>query len=636
MSHAARRTSLARYLNSPGASAWLLSPEPVACITAKTLQSAVAYSISTNANLSNGHPALSLDIEGTYLTTLHFCSLLAPEPWPLLLTLLLAIPPPVSSPLTSLDVLATIATTTDNIELGVIYGLSVPHVFAHTPLMSGAFPKTRRMAIDLACSDPLELVEVCHFDNCAVAVIVRRYHRTIAHDMPLIGYAALHVGVDLNRASARLAGASSFQDIFGPPALTAEFYEASSCIVCGAGDCVRMLLEKSPSGRMRITMRADAPPPASTPRVVYERESLIVNVVMGGEGEYQDMIRRRTVHGLGLSVTSSPNLDPRHLCQPRVHMAYLAPYSPYLPPCRPLDATEEAQKPTFSFDSSDDEAASAVWIQSNRGVAVPVVLPKARRSRYVEPHLALMEGVYEDAVPGFGSNQTACYANASAVNIAPPLQTFPLPTAEPCFGPLECSCSAVATDDALETRSALPWMQSDQYRQFGGEDCGIGELKYSEPEIWHPVTGELSMPDRPIAPPTVTPSVVMSASTVAMPIAPGLTLASSGSNGDVPTSTSLGGKREDFCSVDVVDSFVEEIEMANITGGNDVVEYTISMEDGLDNERRFSCSLCSSRFKLRTDMMRHIARIHGKERNFVCPICERAFGVRVHVSRWTG
>jgi hypothetical protein len=345
------------------------------------------------------------------------------------------------------------------------------------------------------------------------------------------------------------------------------------------------------------------------------------------------MVRRRTVHGLGLSVTSSPNLDPRHLCQPRVHVAYLAPYSPYLPPCRPLDATEVAQKPTFSFDSSDDEAASAVWIQSNRGVAIPVVLPKARRSRCIEPHLALMEGVYEDAAPGLGANQTSFFASASAVNFAPPLQMYPLPTAEPGFGPLEGSCSAVASDDAFATISAPPWLRSDQYRQFRGEDGGIGELECPEPEMWHPVTGELSMADRPIAPAPVSSSVVMSASALAMAIAPGLALASPGSNSDVPTSTSLEGKREDCCRVDVVDSYVfEETVTADITGGNAGVGI-IPMEDGSDNERRFSCSLCSSRFKLRTDMMRHIARIHGKERNFVCPICERAFGVRVHLSR---
>ena len=47
----------------------------------------------------------------------------------------------------------------------------------------------------------------------------------------------------------------------------------------------------------------------------------------------------------------------------------------------------------------------------------------------------------------------------------------------------------------------------------------------------------------------------------------------------------------------------------------------------------FQCSICDTKFGLKTDLKRHVDRVHGSKKNYACDICQLKFSHTGHVNR---
>lgn len=56
-------------------------------------------------------------------------------------------------------------------------------------------------------------------------------------------------------------------------------------------------------------------------------------------------------------------------------------------------------------------------------------------------------------------------------------------------------------------------------------------------------------------------------------------------------------------------------------------------ENGSDVEKKHACTICSSRFKMRGDLLRHVKVIHEGKKMYTCEICGKSFGHSGHLNR---
>jgi hypothetical protein len=528
--------------------------------------------------------------------------------------------------------------------------------------MSGALPTTRRLAIDMTRSgaDPLELVEVCHFNNGAVSVIVRRFYRTSGPILPGAGYATLHTSVLPGAFNRCTLGATSFNQVFGQPAFTVDFFEASYCPVCETDvscscpfsailaacerasvaayeqeasdalaegnltgpyvpsrweDFVDLIRNRTPSGFLRVCMRQQTT--SSAPSVILEHESRVVNIFVDGPGDYQDMMRRRTVHGLGLTVLSSPYLDPTFLCQPSASLAHLAPYSPLLDPHLAASVYPVTYAPRIHSKASrsSDEVMSAVW------------LPGAGYAR-TDPASDIMVARNQYRSRSLGGPSQVATINPSD------------------------NRASSKESSSLQRHLMYPAARRRLENVVGSKRCDDGDDgdTGNDDSAWKPDVEELEDSSLSVQIPCTAQKLTCNPSGhnkrcraedagAAQPACPPHHLLSIGKAGNTHSSSvSIGRDIETTDRGDGSDGEEEDDHQVPGLQRKDVVEMkeTASSSRSSDrngDERKFVCPLCPSRFKLRTDLTRHIARIHDKERNFECPVCGRRFGHTGHRNR---
>lgn len=265
------RRTLQRYLSNAEVSRWLFSTEPITTVTPKHLAECFVYSIGFG-NRPLALPRM-MDVEDMLIVT----------------------------------------SVSNGFVLGVLWGLGQPHVFAKTAIMLNKKPIARRFAIDVTVQDALEFMEFDTFEDGKIVVAFRRFLHTRDHALPCLATVDLHE-------------ASTVRNTLGPVIMRAEVLEAANCPSCGraGASCMCEFLDyQSPSAPVkrktftwndftaqfmnkaqlgRIHMRILAFLPHVGEVEVFRSEVNAVNVLQKGDNQYLNLLRRKAVHGLGVSV----------------------------------------------------------------------------------------------------------------------------------------------------------------------------------------------------------------------------------------------------------------------------------------------------------------------------------------------
>lgn len=317
--------ALARYLAQPDVARWLFSADPVHSVTAEALDRAFVYSI--------GFGATVLDEHG--------------KPMPRVM---------------DIEDMLVLCGTPGHFAVGVVWGLSQTHVFARTPLMLGKKPLARRFAVDLSQKDCLEFMEFVLFDDGVAVVMFRQFLHTEDGSLPVLSCARMHASTGPGFA-------------LGPVLMTANVFEAASCPQCylPASACQCSFGSRSPctaiqvtthswshfvgrfsrkgrSGTVLLTMSANMPQLGMVE--IVNNEVPVVNVLQQGNSEYMNLMRRKAVHALGVTVIM-PRGDT-HLAAARIEQDYLDLHNGYVQRKRGLDARDEI--PALSSASASASA----------------------------------------------------------------------------------------------------------------------------------------------------------------------------------------------------------------------------------------------------------------------------------------
>lgn len=266
--------TLQRYLSNQNVSNWLFSTTPLTTVPSQSLSSSFVYAIGFGH-----HPApRTMNVEDMLIFTAMY----------------------------------------DTFATGVVWGLNQPHIFARTPMMLDKKPTARRFAVDLSIRDALEFLEFVHFDDGMLVIAFRRFLHTRDGALPVV-------------VSARLHAPSPVPGVLGPVRMRAEAFEAACCPNCGQSgrECkcdfgtspptsivtknthswnqfTGMFMRKANHGTIRLRMFGYLEGLGECK--VYDDYVPVLNVLQKGDTEYCNVLRRKAVQGMGVNVVM-PRLE---------------------------------------------------------------------------------------------------------------------------------------------------------------------------------------------------------------------------------------------------------------------------------------------------------------------------------------
>lgn len=220
--------------------------------------------------------------------------------------------PPGAPRTMNIEDMLIVTARTGGFLLGYIWGLSQPHVFAKTPLMLNKRPISRRFAVDFSTKEALEFMEFAAFEDGKIVVMFRQFIHTLDLSLPCL-------------ACARLHNTSNVEQTLGPVLMRADLFEAACCPRCGqVGKACRCSFDSyAPNAAVRkstytwaqyssafmkkarvgtIKLRMTATLPGVGEMRIVDDEIPVLNVLQKGDSEYMNLLRRKAVQGLGVHV----------------------------------------------------------------------------------------------------------------------------------------------------------------------------------------------------------------------------------------------------------------------------------------------------------------------------------------------
>jgi hypothetical protein len=621
--------ALSRYLSVPAVATWLTTPTPVRSVPARALQNSFVYAIAFGLDSKTETPLAT----------------------------------PARSRMDVEDMLCVCELTPENFALGIVYGLAQPHVFARTPLMARSTPTTRRFAVDLNATSCLEFMELVHFDNAMVCCNYRQFLHIPDGSLPVVVRATLHAP-------------SGSPGVLGPVVMRAEIFEAVTCPACRrdnyACQCpfeaksrvlsqrvvtrswthfTSKFMRKARDGKIRLSLSAVVPAVGEVPVLTRDVDSL--NVLVQGQSEYMTLMRRKAVHGLGISVTYPGHDAP--LAAPAEAADYLALHNEHARRKRPLltagggdgGAVDSHPPPAAGVDVDSmlralDESFALVAgrtdavgsSEASHGTSLLAVHGSVQSGEDGAPFERedLLDRLL-NAVSGRGSRRGAGFdegvSGSDAPGRAPSLHEGHAvrsgvvgayaggeESANSASGELDLLLSTVVTgrragggDDARDSSICATGFMSHGGGGAGGADEEDGRSTSGVVEAAASFSGngngngihEMDSPDSVAQVHHVDESIA------------------------VPWQARAKRVR----TAPEVRELTAAVAPAAATSAPPVRRGCVAAED----ERKHACDSCPSRFKMRGDLQRHVRVVHEKAKTHVCPTCGKAFGHSGHLNR---
>lgn len=562
-----------RYLSNLDVARWLFSEEQVQTISAQSIKNAAVYAIDFHS--SSDAKQHQMDIEDMMI----------------------------------------VCGASGSFVLGVVYGLSQPHIFATTPLMADKKPLTRRFAVDLSRRHALEFMEFLTFEHQMLVIVYRQFMHTNDQSLPVVVAATLH-------------SPSTIPYTPGPVLMRADLLEASFCPNCrrcgrkckcefdsykptGAisrcctswNQFYSMFSTKAKLGVAKIQIRAKLGPVGDV--AILEKELPLLNIIQRGDTHYMNILRRKAVQGLGLTVfmprTESPlvtaSIQNDFVDLHNRHISLIQNREILMPPHAAISATPlllEDKSTTPITEELIDLCASAY-----------------RELSADDAESMNDDAAYEYALLG-GHMNTHCLQNPFAVG-AKESSTL---TANPSVGSLSNSLHLVEPQNSHSMRSLL-----DQ-NNF---------VAVSSPlSVWQSEVDDVHHPD--VVDHTATADLFTSTQ-----LNYG-TYESHDNDQIVPEELIVSGLRTSSdTSASSQNSSKSKRKRLDpnhgLHGATLSIRSKSSSRESDRIEKRHVCPTCSAGFKMRGDLSRHIRTVHEGKRRYTCHTCQKAFGHSGHLNR---
>eukprot|EP00177_Eucheuma_denticulatum_P000898 GFKZ01001628.1.p1 GENE.GFKZ01001628.1~~GFKZ01001628.1.p1 ORF type:complete len:757 (+),score=63.79 GFKZ01001628.1:361-2631(+) len=643
-------SAVARYLRNPEVARWLFSNEEIRTVSAEALDASFVYAIGWGM-CPPGTPR-SMNIEDMLIVTGQVGTFV----------------------------------------LGYIWGLSQPHVFARTPLMLDRVPLARRFAVDFSRREALEFMEFVTFDDGKVVVMFRQFLHTHDLSLPCVACARLHASSKVEQTLGPLLMRA---DLFEAACCPACGQVGKGCRCSfdsyAPNSAVRRVthtwnqfsgsfMRKARLGTIKLRMTAVLPNVGEL--TIMDNEIPVVNVLQKGDTEYMRLMRRKAVHGLGVNVVM-PRADAWVLAQSvendfiDLHNSFVTrkrireeegavPGASFLEASTLSDVPVLEDPPTFDevlslpkapvADQipSSDQADSLDQLSPLDDLQVldqqpmynqPLTLDLTQNGLFGAPSNVTCSDSVESVddilsvFPGILTTETSPNDQHAIKKGAVQLEEITSPDLAHTFGAKSKHgvAEATRTHDGSESPSIVPSSSSEPEGQVRRRDDILNDIEL----ILSPVdpkaeTGVASLspqgsqteaisgiplkdpPFHMLSEPTgshqsLWDSVVMS--TVDLGGGHGAKVAATaGERSAQNGSTESSSKR------------------AKTTARRSNRRFT-SGNSGADSEKKHACTTCSSRFKMRGDLLRHVKIVHEGRKMYSCDTCGKSFGHSGHLNR---
>lgn len=578
------------YLRQPDVSRWLFSGDPVTSVTPQQLSWSFVYSIAM----------------GTTQVS-------------------------VNKPLHIEDVVIPISTSGYFI-LGIIRGLGQPHLFSRTSLMYKRSPVSRRFAINTASTDAVEFVEFDIFEDGKILIVFRRFLHTRDGSLPCRLYTSLHKP-------------SSIPYTLGSVVMRADIIESSTCPTCCnfTTNCVcnysadlapyapverqisnwdhykHHMVLKDKVGTARLTMSTVSPNGDEV--TIASTKFDIVNLISAGNSPYLNILRRRVIHEMGLNVVV-PRADA-HIIPIADSNDFNNLHRHYMSRKRLRTGVQVLHRNLSSIgDDAFEDVAPEDAMRHHRQThtTVPDQSEPERSSKGRDDVFSLLSTYFSMTANTFAGD---CIGPTSANTVSH----------------TRLGSNNVKDSDAPEVLDVTSiGARSSSSRLFSSLRSATFD------------TSTISAP--PIAVNPLTPrsteqrdTILKDLEDMLSPPPDGLPLnstAQSSSTGSSSTEKSLDGRVEEGLSGKETGS-EDGAQTFNATPPEGTMPRRVRLcreqpgtedsGDDNDEDRKHACKLCTSKFKMRGDLQRHVKIVHERQKLYSCSTCGKSFGHSGHLNR---
>lgn len=594
--------ALDRYLRNPDVARWLFCKDDVRTVTPDAMSSSFVYAIGW----------------GMY--------------------------PPGAPRTMNIEDMLILTGQTGNFVLGVIWGLSQPHVFAQTPLMLKKKPLARRFAVDFSCREALEFMEFATFEDGKVVVMFRQFIHTLDLSLPCL-------------ACARLHAASKVEQTLGPVLMRADLFEAACCPRCGqvGKGCLCSFDSYAPNATVRkstytwnqfttafmrkarvgtIKLRMTAMLPDVGELRIVDDEIPVLNVLQKGDTEYMNLLRTKAVHGLGVTVIM-PRADTLVMAK-AIESDFIDLHNSYVMRKRIRETDDEEdgdelvqtvlQQPTdtLDFTQAPDFLGEAFGPTNSDSI------------ESVEDFLSIFPSMISTATSPRHPNILASAQQAVVMELRDPVPEpepdIPLvdesfdPFAKTELDPELVSAELLMSPNMTVASDTNVMEQPDVIEQPNVmEQPAVAKADFMtsiELILSPPSSQEQAAPAQPPLQDQIPLEL--------------LTNPFNTNNGLLSSSVSSDNSTREIPAAEGPSS--TSAERGSTTTAAPVArrkKRTKRQPNDGDNgtEKKHACTRCAKRFKNRGDLLRHVKVVHEGKRIYICETCGKDFGHSGHLNR---
>lgn len=459
----------------------------------------------------------------------------------------------------------------------------------------------------MSARNALEFMEFVSFADGKIIVMFRQFLHTADQSLPVLACARLHSG-------------SQLPQTLGPILMRADIFEAANCPSCGQSgkQCyctfdsyapnsavvkstftwthfTGLFMRKARLGRIKLRMTACLPDVGELE--IMDSEVSVLNVLQKGDTEYMALLRRKAVHGLGVNVVM-PQTDIMYLAS-AVENDFLDLHNTYVTRKRVREIDPVPSHPATLDDKSIDLTDAYSLLQATTGTS---------------DSLQSIDLAFSDLPPIFSPGPSPSILATN--NIAKK--------------PIDVAAMAAAMSHAtnntydikLEEDSAKVVMNPSI--PLGAGDTISSSARPPVPQAQQSNSDFLADIDEILSSSPV--SNQTNGSQDAIPMDPPVQVLSFAPQTKVTAPVSNVTSEES--SVPSPHREVQIVKAAKRTKRR-----VQTADDGTDEEKKHACTRCTSRFKMRGDLLRHVKTVHEGKKMFTCETCGKAFGHSGHLNR---
>lgn len=469
-------------------------------------------------------------------------------------------------------------------------------------------PLSRRFAVDFSARNALEFMEFLSFDDGKMIVMFRQFLHTHDLSLPVVACARLH-------ASSRV------EQTLGPIIMRADLLEAPRCPSCSqvGRQCQCSFESYAPNGTVSkatytwnqfasrfmhkarlgtVKLRITAVLPNVGEMRIMDDDIAVVNVMQRGQTEYMSLLRRKAVHGLGINVVM-PRSEA-FVLSTSVENDFIDLHNSYVSRKHARDVEEDDPSSVLLEPAVLDITGTGPVLESSpNGAAYSDTIESADDNLYMFPDI-----LNAGDSPGHPADIAAItpILGAEVAPVVPDVTSIldPFGKEEP-FVNRRSTCTSNQTASLQAPNTTGSPAQTDILNDIEDIISPPGSLLHSQGDA---VNGP-APPEPPL---------------------------------DLLDSTPVGqygGNRTSAIASEHSTTHVTNSGTA-YAGPAKRKKRTKSQphgDSGTDVEKKNACNTCSARFKMRGDLLRHIALVHQKKKMYNCQACGKAFGHSGHLNR---